>query len=416
MKMVAKVAGAALAIGLAWPAVGQSNKIAKIGPWEVAPFFENGKFISCVMARDEDSRTIGGGFNRGNDFFVLALFSRNWKLDVGSSYSVRVAAGAAMQEGRAHAQTGTAVGITLTPSPEFADQLRKAPMLEVFAGGSTLHFPLENAGPALVKLEECYEEHARRPSHSFIATNQVASSDSVAKSQALPSNPFVVGPGTSSVAECNRNAPYPESFTTDDLLYLAADESGISACEAAVRDRPNDPQRLYQLGRAYAAKGETASLSRDLGGTGNPEEAGEAYKKAILLFEAAAQNGSTVAFYDLAQLYSAGSGAPQNSAKAFELFEQAHAKGVIAAAGELGLFFEHGKAPAVQDYARARAYYEIGAEHGDSAAMSLLAKLYQEGKGVPRDREKMALWQRRSEEAAARAEQRAKAQREALAK
>ena len=120
-----------------------------------------------------------------------------------------------------------------------------------------------------------------------------------------------------------------------DVVGVPLDQIDVAAaqevCELAAQLYPDDPRRLYQLGRVYYASG-----SMD---------------DAFSSFNAAAAMGSPGAALSLGQMYQKGEGV----------------------------------APDIQ---RARQHYERAAEAGHTDAMLLLARLYIEGNGVPRDARK----------------------------
>ena len=155
---------------------------------------------------------------------------------------------------------------------------------------------------------------------------------------------------------------------------------------------------MYQLGRAYAAKGQTA-------------EAMAAWRKA-------ADKGSTSAMVELGVLYGNGSGVARDEAQARKLFERAaqagNPRGVsnLAALGgggaadparardllskaadtnaeaqyQLGLMLAEGNG-GTQDDVAARALFEKAAAQNHPAALERMGAFAQAGRGGPKDAE-----------------------------
>lgn len=75
--------------------------------------------------------------------------------------------------------------------------------------------------------------------------------------------------------------------------------------------------------------------------------------------------------------------------RALEVFEMAADAGLAAAHTKLGDYHNFGIGPVREDYARAVAEYEKAAAAGDAPAKSTLAIMYQIGRGVPQDFDRM---------------------------
>ena len=90
-----------------------------------------------------------------------------------------------------------------------------------------------------------------------------------------------------------------------------------------------------------------------------------------------------------------GRGALQDYAKAREFFERAAALGHAEAEFRLGWLHDHGRG-VPRDAATARAWYERGAARGSANAQYNLGVLYKKGRGVPRDPAKARDWWERA--------------------
>src|SRR5580692_8342398 len=122
---------------------------------------------------------------------------------------------------------------------------------------------------------------------------------------------------------------------------------------------------LFQLGRAYAANGQSA-------------DAIAAYRKAI-------DKGSTAAMVELGILYAAGSGVAKDEAQARALFERAAAAGNPRGVTRLTALSGGGAAGPPTDPAEARAMLIKAAEANSAEAQFQLGVMYAEGTGGPKD-------------------------------
>ncbi|MEQ9242435.1 tetratricopeptide repeat protein [Roseovarius indicus] len=75
--------------------------------------------------------------------------------------------------------------------------------------------------------------------------------------------------------------------------------------------------------------------------------------------------------------------------RALEVFGMAGEKGVAAAHTKLGDYYNFGIGPVREDHRRAVAEYQKAVDGGDVPAMSTLAIMYQLGRGVPQDFDRM---------------------------
>ena len=223
-------------------------------------------------------------------------------------------------------------------------------------------------------------------------------------------------------------APAPAAAQSADLVLcdrIAADPSDpdrpadvkgvadIAASDVATaikfcKNAANTSRRaMYQLGRAYAAKGQTA-------------EAMAAWRKA-------ADKGSTSAMVELGVLYGNGSGVARDEAQARKLFERAaqagnprgisnlaalggggaadpgRARDLLSKAAEtnaeaqyqLGMMLADGNG-GTQDDAAARALFEKAAAQNHPAALERMGAFAQAGRGGPKDAEAAKTYYRRA--------------------
>jgi TPR repeat protein len=154
---------------------------------------------------------------------------------------------------------------------------------------------------------------------------------------------------------------------------------------------------LYQLGRAYAANGQTPEAiaawrkAADKGSTSAMVELGVLYgtgagvardeAQARKLFERAAEAGNPRGVTNLAAL--SGSGASSDPARARELLAKA-AETNAEAQYQLGLMLADGTG-GVQDDAGARRMFEKAAAQNHAGALERMGAFTQEGRGGPKD-------------------------------
>jgi uncharacterized protein len=153
---------------------------------------------------------------------------------------------------------------------------------------------------------------------------------------------------------------------------------------------------MYQLGRAYAAKGQMTEAmtawrkAADKGSSSAMVELGVAYgtgtgvakdeEQARKLFERAAEAGNPRGVSNLAAL---GGGAPANPARSRELLGRA-AETNAEAQYQLGLMLSEGSG-GDKDDAAARAMFEKAAAQNHAAALERMGAFAAEGRGGPKD-------------------------------
>lgn len=135
-------------------------------------------------------------------------------------------------------------------------------------------------------------------------------------------------------------------------------KTAIRFCKSA---SPHARRAVYQLGRAYAADGQTA-------------EAIKTYKQAIA-------KGSTAAMVELGVMYGTGAGVPQDRNEARSLFERAAKAGDVRGTSNLAAL----DGAASSDPAQARAMYARAAEGNSAEAEFQLGLMMAQGQGGPKD-------------------------------
>jgi TPR repeat protein len=89
--------------------------------------------------------------------------------------------------------------------------------------------------------------------------------------------------------------------------------------------------------------------------------------------------------------YYHGEGVAQDNKRAVELFEKAANAGDVLSASNLGMMYEFGMG-VKQDDAQAVAWYRKAAEMGDADAQFRASVMYYKGQGVPQDRIEAIKW------------------------
>ena len=169
--------------------------------------------------------------------------------------------------------------------------------------------------------------------------------------------------------------------------------TAIKFCKSAAN---SSRRAMYQLGRAYAANGQTAEAmaawrkAADKGSTSAMVELGVLYAtgagvardeaQARKLFERAAQAGNPRGISNLAAL---GGGASSDPARARELLSKA-AETNAEAQYQLGMMLAEGNGGA-RDDAAARALFEKAAAQNHPGALERMGAFAQEGRGGPKD-------------------------------
>ena len=162
----------------------------------------------------------------------------------------------------------------------------------------------------------------------------------------------------------------------------------IPACENAVRDYPNSPRLIYQLGRAYQRVND--------------------FSAALIQYRKAAEQGYASAQNNLGAMYQLGQGVPKDLTQAIAWVRKAAANGDPTAQFSLGVVYENGNG-VQKDLAQAIDWYRKAAEQGHPAARAKLGPLVAAMEAARKESEKQGA-AKKSEEEAAKAKRIADAQ------
>lgn len=160
------------------------------------------------------------------------------------------------------------------------------------------------------------------------------------------------------------------STQAQNNLGVRAGEQGNHAQAFLYLKRAADagePMALYNLGHKY------------FHGKGLPQD----YKKAISYYERAAEKGYEVAMSDLGVIYYRGTGVQPDAIKALGYFQNAASRGLAAAYHNMALLYED-----YGDEAQALSCFEKAAGLGHIPSQYELGAKYLNGDGVPQDDEK----------------------------
>ena len=159
------------------------------------------------------------------------------------------------------------------------------------------------------------------------------------------------------VADCDKYAASdtdPDAKAPGVSLEKVNPAAAVPACAAAVREFPNNPRLLFQLGRAYRAASDFNS-------------AVEYYRKAAEQNYAAAQNS-------LGYAYANGQGIPADDRQAVAWYRKAAEQGLAVAQNNLGVMYWNGQGVPKDDQ-QAAAWFRKAAEQGLASAQSNLMRL-----------------------------------------
>lgn len=131
---------------------------------------------------------------------------------------------------------------------------------------------------------------------------------------------------------------------------------------------------------------------------GRPPVVAVDYERAFELSGSALEE-SGVAAYIRALCYDNGNGVTQSRAKAVEYYEKAAEAGITGAVNDLAYIYFQGTHNVQKNYERAFVLAEKAAAVGVVDSMTLLGKCYDDGLGVPGDKEKALEWYRKAAEA-----------------
>ena len=117
------------------------------------------------------------------------------------------------------------------------------------------------------------------------------------------------------------------------------------------------------------------------------------YATALREWRPLAEQGDTIAQYNLGIMYGNGRGVPQDYAEAVKWYRLAAEQGNTHPQFNLGVMYDNGRG-VPQDYAEAMKWYRLAAEQGSANAQFNLGGMYYRGLGVPQDYAEAMKWYR----------------------
>jgi len=106
-----------------------------------------------------------------------------------------------------------------------------------------------------------------------------------------------------------------------------------------------------------------------------------------------AEQGLTVAQFNIGLLYQTGSGVPRNLKEAARWYELAGKQGDPRAQTNLGFLYQRGIG-VVKDYNEAAKWFQLSAKQGDQVVQVSLGMMYRNGQGVSQDFNEAVKWYR----------------------
>jgi uncharacterized protein len=195
--------------------------------------------------------------------------------------------------------------------------------------------------------------------------------------------PAVSRQETSGETECDRlaaaeNDPFKLAAAKGVDFYKIDFARAIPACEAAIRENPDEKRFAYQLGRAL-----------DNGGR---------FAEALAQYRKAADLGNHQAMRNLAILYENGEGTAQDRAEAMRWFRKSADLGNAFAMNKVGLLYDEGLGVA-KDKKEAYRWFSKAAEAGNAEAMTSLGFALTNGDGVKQNHALALEWYRKAADA-----------------
>jgi len=142
-----------------------------------------------------------------------------------------------------------------------------------------------------------------------------------------------------------------------------------------VRQYPNNGRLTYQLGRAYGKKGDASS--------------------ALVQYRKSAEQGYSLAQYNLAVMYQEGEGVPQDYAEAMKWFRKAADQGDAHGQYGVGLMYTNGQG-VPRDDAEAIKWFRKATDQALGEAQYVLGVMHKKGRGVPHDDAEAIKWYRKA--------------------
>lgn len=146
-----------------------------------------------------------------------------------------------------------------------------------------------------------------------------------------------------------------------DIEFTAA----LKACQATLKEQPDNARIIYQVERVLYASGELSNM-----------------REAITFLQIGAEKGNALAQQTLAVMYQYGEGGlTADDAVAVMYYKLAAEQGVSFAQNNLGRMYEEARGGLPSDAKEAVRLYRLAAEQGNPPAQLNLARMYEEGSG-----------------------------------
>jgi TPR repeat protein len=312
--------------------------------------------------------------------------------------------------------TVKAVPVKLTLKPDVGTGFAPVPKLEIGGGRPTGWLRLEARDPStqvalgekllvlgdLVKAEDLSSVKVRPALHQTTKQAEIVLQPAVA----TPDAKAVVIAVDAEVNACDELAAEPldiQAVTDGVLPNDIKVAEALQACSEAVTDFPDVPRFKFQYGRVLWADGKfdlSVKMVREAVDGGHVRAGqflGRLYqlgsgvevdpKKAIPLFEAAAEKGDPYGQYSLARALMDGKGVKKDLKRGIDLLNKSMESGHTYAMNQLGSEYLYG-GRVEKDVDRARVIFEMSVGRGDVWGEVNLATMYRDGIGVPKDTEK----------------------------
>lgn len=217
---------------------------------------------------------------------------------------------------------------------------------------------------------------------------------------------------TNGETECDRlaaaeNDPFKLAVTKGVDFYQIDFARAIPACEAAIRENPDEKRFAYQLGRALDHGGRFAEAlaqyrkAADLGNHQamrnlailyeNGEGAAQDRTEAMRWFRKSADLGNAFAMNKVGLLYDEGLGIAKDKKEAYRWFSKAAEAGNVEAMTSLGFALTNGDG-VKQNHTLAMEWYRKAADAGNAQAFNNIGTMYERGRAVRKDRQEALKW------------------------
>lgn len=121
------------------------------------------------------------------------------------------------------------------------------------------------------------------------------------------------------------------------------------------------------------------------------------YASALSLWRQSAEEGNSLAQYDLGVMYANGQGVVQDYAEASKWYRLAAERGNVRAQSNLGVLYDKGQG-VERNHAEAVKWFHLAAEQGNAPAQYNLALAYAKGQGTAQDYVEALKWFRIADE------------------